>query len=68
MYKNSCWILLEHIFNLFSLQAEGGTAVHHYSLDRNRLGLRQAHPLRQGQEDLHDSHPSAGTPTIYKAY
>lgn len=49
------------MFNLFSLQAEGGAAVHYYSFDRDWLGLRQTHPLRQGQKDLHDRHPSTGT-------
>ena len=42
------------------LQAEGGALVHHHSLDRDWLGVRQAHSLRQRQEDLHDRHPSSG--------
>lgn len=50
---------------LFSLQAEGGAAVHHYSFDRDWLGLCQTHPLRQGQKDLHDCHPSTGTPSNF---
>lgn len=61
-------LIIEHILKLFSLQAEGGTAVHHYSFDRNWLGLCQTHPFRQGQKDLHDRHPPAGTLTICEAF
>ena len=45
---------------LFSRQAQGGATFHHAGSDRHWLGLRQIHPLRQGEEDLHDRHPTAG--------
>lgn len=42
------------------VQPEGGTAVYNPGSDRNWLRLHKIHPLGQGEEDLHDRHPSTG--------
>lgn len=48
------------VYTFVSSQTEGCPAVYHHCFDWDRVGFYQTYFKRQGQENLHDCHTSAG--------